>query len=151
MSTAAGDDAGRMSDPALSLLERVLAADPKDAGAHRAMARAREERGDELAGLAHLIAAQTLEAHAAGSPGRSTAELCKVATGYFMKGDLASAEGWYRLVLLLDPNLAAAYQNLAAIHADRGELDEAESCRQRAYAIQRLSLIHISEPTRQAE
>jgi tetratricopeptide (TPR) repeat protein len=149
MSDAAGDDGGRANDPALSLLERALAADPQDAAAHRAMARAWEERGDALAGLAHLIAAQTLEARAAGLPAGSTVELCKVATGYFMKGDHASAERWYRLVLLLDPGVAAAYQNLAAIHAERGELAEAEACRERAYAIQRVFIEPVDTPARQ--
>jgi hypothetical protein len=149
MSDAAGDDGGGANDPALNLLERALAADPKDAAAHRAMARAREDRGDALAGLAHLIAAQTLEAHAAGLPAGSTVELCKVATGYFMKGDQASAERWYRLVLLLDPDVAAAHQNLAAIHADRGELAEAEECRRRAYAIQRVFVETVDAPARQ--
>ncbi len=146
MSTAAGGDP---DDPALARLEQALASNSKDAAAHRAMARAREERGDELARLAHLIAAQTLEAHAAESPSASTTELCKVATGYFMKGDHAAAESWYRLVLQLDPNVASAHQNLAAIHAERGELAQAEQSRQRAYAIQRIFVEPVEAPARQ--
>ncbi|HZV91668.1 MAG TPA: hypothetical protein VFF72_00545 [Caldimonas sp.] len=148
MSNAAGDDTRRPDDPALRQLEEALAADPKDAAAHRAMAHAMAERGDELARLAHLIGAQTLDAFAAGAPAASTAELCKVATGYFMKGDVASAERWYRLVLLLDPKVAAAHQNLAAIHADRGEFGEADECRRRAYAIQRVFVEPVEVPAR---
>jgi tetratricopeptide (TPR) repeat protein len=149
MSTAADAEGGRANDPALTRLEEALAADPKDPAVHRAMAAARAAGGDELDKLAHLIAAQALEAHAAGSPGSSTAELCKVATGYFMKGDHASAERWYRLLLMLEPGLAAAHQNLAAIHADRGDFAEAEACRQRAYAIQRVFVEPVDAPVRQ--
>ena len=67
--------------------------------------------GDELGSLAHLIAAQTLEAYAAGAG--SALGLCTVATGYFMKGDHETAARWYRLVLTIDPELAIAHQNLA--------------------------------------
>ncbi|HEY4957410.1 MAG TPA: hypothetical protein VII31_06305, partial [Caldimonas sp.] len=47
-------------------LELALKAAPQDASMHRAMAQVKRAQGDELGALAHLIAAQTLEAHAAG-------------------------------------------------------------------------------------
>jgi tetratricopeptide (TPR) repeat protein len=115
---------------------------------HRAMAKDARARGDELAAQAHLVAAQTLEANADGVAVGSPSELCKVATGYFMLGDHTSAERWYRLVLALDPNLASAWQNLAAIHSNRGDVTQARSCRERAYAIQRVFVESASEPQR---
>ncbi len=120
----------------------------QDPAAHRALADEKRGRGDELAALAHVIAAQTLEAHAAGTPGNSAIELCNVATGYFMKGDFATAADWYRLVLKLDPTVAVAHQNLAAIYEDAGRLAEAEACRQRAYQIQRVFIDQAAAPRR---
>ncbi|MDQ2735357.1 MAG: hypothetical protein M3Y55_10300 [Pseudomonadota bacterium] len=112
------------------------------------MTKARHSAGDELGAQAHLIAAQPLEAHAAGNPGDSLGELCKVAAGYFMLGGHASAERWYGLVLALDPNLAVSYQNLAAIHAERGEVAQAQTCRERAYGIQRVFIESAGAPER---
>ena len=66
-----------------------------------------------------------------------------------MKGDHAAAERWYHLILMLDPDLAVAHQNLAAIHAARDELAEADACRQRAYAIQRVFIEPAEAPLRQ--
>jgi hypothetical protein len=143
------EDALAESDRVFDRLERTLSADPKDAVAHRAIAAVKRNRGDELGNLAHLIAAQTLEARILESPAGAPTELCKVATGYFMTGDHASAERWYRLVLMLAPDFAVAHQNLAAIHSDRGEIAEADSCRQRAYAIQRVFIEPVEAPTRQ--
>ncbi len=129
-------------------LEQALEAWPQDPAVHRALADARRALGDELGALAHEIAAQTLAAYAAGTPGPSLGELCTVATGYFMKGDHVAAQRWYRLVLALDPEVAPAHQNLAAIHAARGEMVEAESSRQRAYRIQRVFIEPVELPTR---
>jgi hypothetical protein len=131
-SVAADPDPQAVSD-SLSALSRELDAVPvQDPCAHRLMAADRRAHGDELGALAHLIAAQTLEAYAAEPLTASASDLCKVATGFFTQGDLASAARWYRLALLLDSALAVAYQNLAAIHARAGRLAESESCRERA-------------------
>lgn len=111
-------------------------AEPSDPALHRALAGERRAAGDELGALAHLIAAQTLEAFATGAPDRSALALSNVGTGYFMKGERGAAARWYRLVLTLDPNLAVPYQNLAAIYHDVGREAEAEACRRRAYEIQ---------------
>ena len=129
-------------------LVRALAAAPQDAALHRSMAHARRTLGDELGALAHLIAAQTLDAFAAGSPDASVSDLCTVATGYFMKGDGETAASWYRLVLAIDPRAAIAYQNLAAIHGNEGRIAEAEACRAKAYEIQRVFVERSGEPVR---
>ncbi|TKC87815.1 tetratricopeptide repeat protein [Trinickia terrae] len=132
----------------LDALWRALDAAPQDAALHRSLADALRSQGDELGALAHSIAAQTLEARAAGSPDVSAGDLCMVATGYFMKGDTEAAVRWYRLVLAIDPNVAVAYQNLAAIHADEGRFAEAEACRAKAYAIQRVFVERAGDPVR---
>jgi hypothetical protein len=129
-------------------LTRALDAAPRDAALHRTMADALRSEGDELGALAHLIAAQTLDAYAAGEAHASVSDLCTVATGYFMKGDLDAAARWYRVVLAVDPNVALAYQNLAAIHAGAGRHAEAEACRARAYRLQRVYVERAGEPLR---
>jgi len=111
---------------------------PLDPSLHRALADTRRAAGDELGAVAHLIAAHTLDSYASGSAEASAANLCDVATGYFMKGDLEIASAWYQLVLSLDPNVAVACQNLAAIHASAGRTAEADAFRERAYRIQRV-------------
>ncbi|WP_206997183.1 ATP-grasp domain-containing protein [Trinickia mobilis] len=132
----------------LDALVRALDAAPQDAALHRSMADARRTQGDALGALAHWIAAQTLDAYAAGSPDASVSELCTVATGYFMKGDSEAAIRWYGLVLAIDRNVAVAYQNLAAIHASEGRAAEAGACRARAYEIQRVFVERAGEPVR---
>jgi tetratricopeptide (TPR) repeat protein len=119
-------------------LERALDAEPHDEALHRMMAAALRAQGDELGAIAHLIAAQTLDAYASGAPDASTDALCSVATGYLMKGDEARAARWYRLVLALDPDVAVAHLNLAAIHAHAGRIDEAQASKDRAFALQRV-------------
>lgn len=122
--------------------------EPLDPAQHRALADARRAAGDELGAIAHLIAAHTLDAYASHAPDASAANLCDVATGYFMKGDHEAAARWYRLVLALDPEVAAACQNLAAIHASAGLTAEADAYRQRAYRIQRVFIEQAPGQTR---
>jgi tetratricopeptide (TPR) repeat protein len=119
-----------------------------DPAMHRAAAAVKRAGGDELAALAHLVAAETLEARAAEAPEYSAAGLCDVATGYFMKGEYETAARWYRLVLTLDPLLAVAYQNLAAIYISTGRIAEADFCRMRAYQIQRVFVEQAGNPAR---
>jgi hypothetical protein len=119
-------------------IDRLSAIASPDPSVHRTLADACRQVGDELGALAHLIAAHTLDTYASGSPDARTNSLCDVATGYFMKGDHAIAARWYALVLTLDPNVAVACQNLAAIHAGEGRAALAEVYRERAYGIQRV-------------
>jgi hypothetical protein len=119
-------------------IDRLNTITSLDPSLHRTLADACRQAGDELGALAHLIAAHTLDAYATGSPNARTNGLCDVATGYFMKGDHAVAARWYALVLALDPNVAVACQNLAALHADEGNTALAEVYRERAYGIQRV-------------
>jgi hypothetical protein len=119
-----------------------------DPARHRALAETRRADDDELGAVAHLIAAHTLDAYAAAAPNASVSNLCDVATGYFMKGDHGIAEYWYRLVLTLDPHVAVACQNLAAILASAGRTAEAAAYRDRAYRIQRVFVEETGAPRR---
>jgi tetratricopeptide (TPR) repeat protein len=121
---------------------------PLDPAQHRALADARRAAGDELGAVAHLIAAHTLDAYASGAADATAANLCDVATGYFMKGDHEIAAAWYELVLTLDPNLAIACQNLAAIHAGAGRTAAADAWRERAYRLQRVFVEQAPGQTR---
>ncbi|MEW6345938.1 MAG: hypothetical protein AB1704_35300 [Pseudomonadota bacterium] len=121
---------------------------PLDPARHRALAAARRATGDELGAVAHLIAAQTLDAYASGAADAHASNLCDVATGYFMKGDHEIAAAWYELVLTLDPTVATACQNLAAIHAGAGRLAEADAWRERAYRLQRVFVEQAPGQTR---
>lgn len=140
----APDDSLPGTANAVAALERALAAAPLDARRHRQLAAAKRRLGDELGALAHTIAQQTLAAYAAGTG--SAHELCTVATGYFMKGEPDSAARWYRLALMLDPELAIAHQNLAAIHAAAGRSEEARASRERAYRLQRVFVECVGAP-----
>jgi tetratricopeptide (TPR) repeat protein len=114
----------------------------------RAQAEQKRQQGDQLGALAHMIAAQSVEAHNNGTSTSAAMDLCKIATGYFMMGEDKSAERWYRLALTLDPNAAVAYQNLAAICARTGRTVESESYRDRAYSLQRVFIESPSDPIR---
>ena len=64
--------------------------------------------------------------------------LYNIATGYLLLGNYTVAERWYQLVLMLDPDLATAHQNLAVIYEHSDQLPKAASHRARAYRIQRV-------------
>jgi len=127
-------------------LNTAVHLDPLNAALHHMLFARQHEQNDELAALAHMIAAKAIEA---GHNPQSARDLYLVATGYFMKGDYRIAENWYRLVLMLDDSVAAAYQNMVVIHAHFGRHEEAEICRARAYGLQRIFVDPILHPVRQ--
>jgi len=127
-------------------LESALITDPLQVDLHRQMFTKRHEQGDELAALAHMIAAKAIET--CKDDPEAVWRLFMVATGYFMKGDYAIAERWYQLVLMLDPNIAAVYQNMVVIHGHFGRHEQAEACRTRAYQMQRVFIDPIINPVR---
>jgi hypothetical protein len=135
---SSGPHPGEASGPTAAASADAPHTFPLDPAMHRVLADARRAAGDELGAVAHLIAAHTLDAYASGSAEANASNLCDVATGYFMKGDHEIATGWYQLVLTLDPNVAVACQNLAAILAGAGRTAEADAYRDRAYRIQRV-------------
>ncbi|HEX7748135.1 MAG TPA: hypothetical protein VF445_05220 [Bordetella sp.] len=117
---------------------------PADPAGHRALAQEARAQGDELALLAHQLAARVLETDSAHAAQR----LVCVGTGYFMKNEHATARRWYELALRLDCGLAVAWQNLAAIHAQAGDGQQAQACRDRAYGLQRVFIETAGQPRR---
>lgn len=130
-------------------LDAELKKNPLNIDLHRRMFDLRHEQGDELAALAHMIAAKAIDAYNTSKDREAAWQLYMVATGYFMKNDYAIAENWYRLVLMLDPTIAAVYQNMVVIHLHFGRHEEAEICRARAYQMQRIFIDPARNPVRQ--
>jgi tetratricopeptide (TPR) repeat protein len=137
-----------MSRDVINPLANAAEAESSDPALHRAAIVARRASGDELGAMAHQVAAETLEAFARFAPHRNAMPICNVATGYFMKGEYTVAAGWYQLALTLDPGIAVAYQNLAAIYAQSGRSGLARACRERAYQLQRVFIEEAGLPRR---
>jgi hypothetical protein len=117
------------TDDALQLLETAERRTPLDARIQRALVSAYAAAGDAVRAAAAGIAAGAIESRAA-------LPVYNLATGYFMFGQNQPAEKWYRVALALDPGLAMAHQNLAAILQNDGRVDEAQRHRELAYAKQ---------------
>lgn len=115
-------------------------------GDYERIAQSKRAAGDELAYLAHLIAARTLEEYRRNAAALNVRPLQDVATGYFMKGDLETAERWYALLTAIAADNAEAWLNLAAIHARRNEPAQAQRCRARAFTLQRLFVEEAASP-----
>jgi len=138
-----------MASMTVAELNAAVQSDPMNVELHRMLFTRQHEIGDELAALAHLIAARAIESYQTDRQGKSALDLYMVATGYFMKGDYAIAERWYDLVLILDPAIAAVYQNMVVIHSHFGRHELAEASRSRAYRMQRVFIDPILAPVRQ--
>jgi len=139
-------DTDALPEKSLADIEAALADDPLNISMHLKMVEFRHAQGDELAALAHKIAAKAVETHREDP--QAAWHLYLVATGYFMKGDYAIAERWYQLVLILDPKIAAVYQNMVVIHTHFGRHAQAEASRTRAYQMQRVFIDPIVNPLR---
>lgn len=115
---------------------------------HLELSESSRAAGNALAALAHAIAAHALRAHARGMTAGSPQALAVVATKYLKMRDYASAQYWYELIIRVDPRVAIAHLNLAAIHSLRGDETTARPYRERAYALQRVFVEPIDNPTR---
>ena len=143
---------GAATDYALLTLDELNSSvhiDPLNAALHHMLSTRQHEHGDELAALAHLIAARAIEALDTENHAGAAWNLYMVATGYFMKGDYAVSENWYRLVQMLDDQIAEVYQNMVVIHEHFGRFEQAEACRAEAYRLQRVFIDPIQDPIRQ--
>jgi glutathione synthase/RimK-type ligase-like ATP-grasp enzyme/Tfp pilus assembly protein PilF len=111
---------------AIELLEEAEREAPLDRAIQYMLRVAYEHAGDAVRAAAAGVAAEALEKN-------EPLLLYNLATGYFLHGHSKLAEKWYRATLLLDPNLAMAHENLAAILTDSGRPDEAAEHLERAY------------------
>jgi hypothetical protein len=114
------------TEEALQMLETAERRAPLDARIQRALAGAFTAAGDAVRAAAAGIAAGAFES-------RAPLLVYNLATGYFMVGQNQPAEKWYRVALALDPGMAMAHQNLAAILQTDGRVDEAQRHRELAY------------------
>ncbi len=122
-----------------------LDADPLNVALHKVTAGAMRNAGDETGFLAHRIAVETFNAISAAAaasgsaaPIRSALPLYNLATAFYMKGDNVSALRWYEHTLDIEPDLAIAHQNLAAVLDLLNRPDDAQAHRSRAYSLQRV-------------
>jgi len=99
-------------------VERAIAAAPEDAALYRELGRAHRAAGATAEAMAAELAATALDS-------RSSLALYNLATAYFSAGQHEPAARWYRLALRIDPDLALAHQNLAAILEEAGRTAEA--------------------------
>ncbi|CAB3802342.1 ATP-grasp domain-containing protein [Pararobbsia alpina] len=122
---SSGHDAGS-TVLALEAAERQAPADP---AIQQSLSIAYASCGDHLKAAAARIASLALTE-------RAPLSLYNLATAYMMKGQLAEAEKWFRVALLLDPDLPLAHQNLASILRENGDIAGAAEHLKRAYTKQ---------------
>jgi tetratricopeptide (TPR) repeat protein len=133
----------------IAILSAALDEDPLNVGLHVALSDTLRDAGNETGYLAHRIAAETsnailASAEAAGASAdtladlRSPLPLYNLATSYFIRGDHAAALHWFEHTLRIDPDLAIAHQNVAAVLDALARPDDAQRHRTRAYTLQRV-------------
>lgn len=124
---------------AVALLEDAEVALPLEAQIQLLLSTAYEALGEKLKAAAAALAAKALLA-------RDSLSLYNLATGYFLYGHPELAEKWYRVTLLLDPRLALAHQNLAAVLREKGDAAAARKHLHLAYSEQWLFVETSSTP-----
>jgi hypothetical protein len=143
--------AGKNADmqKTIAILAAALDEDPLNMGLHAALAETLRDAGNEGGYLAHRIAVQTsiaiaTSASEAGASAeaveamRSALPLYNLATAHSIRGDYAAAKRWFEHTLTIEPDLAIAHQNLAAVLDSLQEPDAAQAHRSRAYSLQRV-------------
>jgi tetratricopeptide (TPR) repeat protein len=123
-------------------------ADPLNPDLHRSMASALRAAGDETGALAHEVGIETFAALAGAARDEPALALFNIATVYYMKGDYPRAQRWYEITLSIDPDLAMAHQNLAAVFDATGRAADALAHRTRAYTLQRVFPEPAEHPAR---
>ncbi|APR34607.1 tetratricopeptide repeat protein [Paraburkholderia sp. SOS3] len=133
----------------IAILFAALDDDPLNTGLHAALADSLREAGNETGYLAHRIAVETSNAIIAAATAsgasadaiadmRSALPLYNLATSYYMRGDHTAALHWFEHTLAIEPDLAIAHQNLAAVLDALDRPDDAQHHRTRAYTLQRV-------------
>src|ERR1700748_3560390 len=98
----------------LHALEAAERSAPTDPAIQQSLSMAYASSGDPLKAAAARIASLALAE-------RTALPLYNLATAYMMKGQLVEAEKWFRVTLLLDPDLPVAHQNLASTLRENGD------------------------------
>lgn len=126
---------------AVDALQRAAVAMPLNGEVYRLQALAYHASGQQTEALAAGMAVAALE-------GRSAIALFNIGTTYFMNQHFEPAAKWYRLALMLDPDLVEANQNIALILHREGRLAEAGMHYDRAYRQQSLFIDPATMPMR---
>ncbi|CAB3757844.1 ATP-grasp domain-containing protein [Paraburkholderia humisilvae] len=133
----------------IAILMAALDADPLNNGLHAALADVLRDAGDQTGYLAHRIAVETsnLITATASDAGasveaitaiRSALPLFNLATSYYIRGNYTAALHWFEHTLAIEPDLAIAHQNFAAVLDLLNRPDDAQKHRSRAYTLQRV-------------
>ncbi|TDY53320.1 glutathione synthase/RimK-type ligase-like ATP-grasp enzyme [Paraburkholderia rhizosphaerae] len=133
----------------IAILTDALDTDPLNNGLHAALADVLRDAGDEAGYLAHRIAVETanlISATAADAGAsveaiaeiRSALPLFNLATAFYIRGNYPSAARWFEHTLAIEPDLAIAHQNFAAVLDMLERPDDAQQHRSRAYSLQRV-------------
>ncbi|MDB5991166.1 MAG: hypothetical protein JWQ10_2569 [Herbaspirillum sp.] len=126
---------------AVDALQRAAVATPLNAEVYRLQALALHANDQPTEALAAGMAVAALE-------DRSAIALFNIGTTYFMNLHFEPAAKWYRLALMLDPDLFQANQNIALILYREGRLAEADIHYDRAYRQQSLFIDPATMPMR---
>jgi tetratricopeptide (TPR) repeat protein len=135
-----------MDNPSTPL--HAIYSDPLNVELHRSMARSLRDAGDETGALAHEVGVETFLALAGASRDEPALALYNIATVYYMRGEHVGAQRWYQITLSVDPDLAMAHQNLAAVFDATGRAADAVTHRNRAYTLQRVFPEPVEHPSR---
>lgn len=122
----------------LAPLARALDVAPLDVALHARMRDALQVAGDHVGFTAHQLAVAAFDALDGTPPATRALALYNLATVYAMKGRHDDAVRWYQHTLAVNPALASAHQNLAALYATLGRAPEARAHREHAYRLQRV-------------
>ncbi|MDB5777182.1 MAG: hypothetical protein JWP38_3315 [Herbaspirillum sp.] len=126
---------------ALQALQRAATMLPLNADVYRVQAAALHANGQQPQALAAGMAVEALERG-------SAVDLFNIGTAYFMNRHWEPAGHWYRLALMLDPDLVSANQNLAEVLRQQGRSAEADEHSDRAYRRQSLFIEPAATPVR---
>ncbi len=126
LEAAARHHAARETLAALRLLQQAELRAPADPRVRRALSAIYRSMGRDIEARAEDCAAHALDA---GMP----LVLFNLATAFFVAGQNNAAAKWYRLALMLDPDLPIAHQNLACVLEAEGNEEAARTHRELAF------------------
>ncbi|MEG5066020.1 tetratricopeptide repeat protein [Microcoleus sp. B3-A4] len=135
---------GKQLSPAIACYQRAIAIQPNLAPAYRNLARVWRQQGKQEEANECWYEAYSLEPEKV-----SPDQHFKLGNLLFKQGQITYAIACYRRAMELNPNLTAAYQNLAIALKKQGKLHEAAVCLEKAAALNNSGLVadHLASDT----
>ncbi|MEP6489566.1 tetratricopeptide repeat protein [Microcoleus vaginatus GB2-A3] len=135
---------GKQLSPAIACYQRAIAIQPNLAPAYRNLARVWRQQGKQEEANECWYEAYSLEPEKV-----SPEQHFKLGNLLFKQGQITYAIACYRRAIELNPNLTAAYQNLAIALKKQGKLHEAAVCLEKAAALNNSGLVadHLASDT----